>query len=300
MRIPRLRYLALLFLVIGLIKIISLDVFFLEGWVEEKGPETLDVMAFKSKIDIESWEPAAVRDPYWKDKDDLSPSLLEHRRDLWSQSTPEGTIGQDDTKEEGVFVVTGGLGNIGMALIKELLSRGIRVRCFDILPKAQVGDRLRRFDLPASSKLFEYVEGDIRNRDQVEALLKQVTMVEKGGDLFPSNSGEIPDAPILAKKDEEKNEEAAASQDNEKEHKNTLIVRGVFHLAGVSRKTECSKAPIFCESVNVGGTKNIIEAIKANAASPSLTPHREHPPWLVYVSSHEVCPRFYPFQSSRV
>lgn len=322
MRIPRLRFIGLFVLCVCVIKLISLDVFFWQrGWTEDgaNSYDAIEALAFKAKIiDYDNMleQPVIKVDPDWQEDregGDLSPFLLQHqrRRDLRPRML---RIGEEETmveegkgidEEEGVFVVTGGLGNIGMALIKELLSRGIRVRCFDILPKAKVADRLRRFDLPAYSKLFEYVEGDIRNREQVEALVRPVTIVEKysppaqqqgrdgarEGEANPIKEETVvsfdkADEPLELQKEVRDPEE-------KKERRINLIVRGVYHLAGIARKSECGKAPQFCESVNVGGTRVLIDAIKSMSIEkepslPSATHHREHLPWLVYVSSHEV------------
>lgn len=298
MRISRLKFLALVFLSIGLIKILSL-VYVLEGWVEDVNVDVWETAAFKSKIDYDGWGKRGLDNSVIEEeeREELNPVLLGHVEEYsennindWipSSSASNSIDKASKIEEEGVFVVTGGLGNVGMALIKELLSRGIRVRCFDILSKELVGDRLMRLtqglNLPS---LFEYVEGDIRNRSQVENLFKQVTISEKRQKDDSSTQQHLIEKTGTNKILKDPIQHIDNNQ-NEEERNVTLIVRGVFHLAGISRKTECIKAPNYCESINVDGTKNLLDSIIASSKAPSLTSHHECTPWLVYLSSHEV------------
>eukprot|EP00562_Extubocellulus_spinifer_P007367 CAMPEP_0178521146 /NCGR_PEP_ID=MMETSP0696-20121128/27789_1 /TAXON_ID=265572 /ORGANISM="Extubocellulus spinifer, Strain CCMP396" /LENGTH=1887 /DNA_ID=CAMNT_0020152065 /DNA_START=64 /DNA_END=5728 /DNA_ORIENTATION=+ len=71
-------------------------------------------------------------------------------------------------------------------------------------------------------------------------------------------------------------------------------VRGIVHLAAVSRVQDCHSNVTRCKEVNVEGTKNILKALwtmygKAAATSDSsVLPGRTPLPWLVFASSREV------------
>lgn len=71
-------------------------------------------------------------------------------------------------------------------------------------------------------------------------------------------------------------------------------IRGVIHLAAVSRVQDCHSNVTRCKEVNVEGTKNILRALwimygKAAATSDSsVLPGKTPLPWLVFASSREV------------
>jgi nucleoside-diphosphate-sugar epimerase len=71
-------------------------------------------------------------------------------------------------------------------------------------------------------------------------------------------------------------------------------IRGVVHLAAVSRVQECHSDPHRCEEVNVQGTKNILSALWSlyglgvGATNKFSAAGRPPLPWLIFASSREV------------
>jgi UDP-glucose 4-epimerase len=124
-------------------------------------------------------------------------------------------------------LVSGALGNIGAGTVEQLLSRGHRVRCFDIFNRS---NEKKAAGLPAGAEMFW---GDLRNpRDVFSAV--------EGMDV-------------------------------------------VIHLAFVVPKLsatgiDCEDEPDWAWEVNVGGTRNMLEAMKA----------WEHPPRIIFASSLHV------------
>lgn len=68
--------------------------------------------------------------------------------------------------------ITGGAGYVGTSLIPQLLNRGFSVRVFDNLMFG--GDQLIPF---FQSENFEFVKGDIRNPDEVEAAVSDCDVI---------------------------------------------------------------------------------------------------------------------------
>jgi nucleoside-diphosphate-sugar epimerase len=71
-------------------------------------------------------------------------------------------------------------------------------------------------------------------------------------------------------------------------------IRGVVHLAAVSRVQDCHLNMTWCKEVNVNATKNILKALwtlygqEAAAVDSSILPTPLLLPWLVFASSREV------------
>ncbi len=71
---------------------------------------------------------------------------------------------------------------------------------------------------------------------------------------------------------------------------NDINPDGIVHLAAVSRVIWCQENPELCNSVNLGGTKNILEAIS----------NMKEKPWFIFGSSREVYgnPKIFPVSES--
>jgi UDP-glucose 4-epimerase len=112
------------------------------------------------------------------------------------------------------ILVTGGFGNIGLAVVKECLQRGHSVSVFDVQnPRTE---RLARQYRPRQVKVML---GDLRQADDIAR--------------------------------------AVVGQD------------AVLHLAAILPPVSDAH-PELCETVNVGGTANLIAALRAIPASPAL------------------------------
>jgi dTDP-L-rhamnose 4-epimerase len=72
------------------------------------------------------------------------------------------------------ILITGGAGFIGRAVVREVLSRGHRVRVLDSMIEQVHGDRERPEDLPDEAEL---IRGDVRNGDVVAKALQGVDSV---------------------------------------------------------------------------------------------------------------------------
>jgi nucleoside-diphosphate-sugar epimerase len=73
----------------------------------------------------------------------------------------------------GWTLVTGGAGYVGSVLVDELLERGYRVRVLDSLLHGPVPSLLNVWSNPR----FEFIRGDVRDRDATRAALQGVTSV---------------------------------------------------------------------------------------------------------------------------
>lgn len=111
-------------------------------------------------------------------------------------------------------LVTGGFGNIGMAVVKECLQRGHTVSVFDV-PNKRTERLVRKY----RQRQVKVIFGDLRQAD----------------DIAP----------------------AVVGQD------------AVLHLAAILPPVSDAH-PELCKAVNVGGTANLIAALKATPASPAL------------------------------
>ena len=56
-------------------------------------------------------------------------------------------------------------------------------------------------------------------------------------------------------------------------------VKGIIHLAAVSRVITAQQEPLKCVSTNIGGTSNILESARTT---------ENEPPWVIFGSSREV------------
>lgn len=63
-------------------------------------------------------------------------------------------------------------------------------------------------------------------------------------------------------------------------------IRGIIHLAAVSRVQDCHHNVTRCEEVNVGGTKNILRAMYTLYSNSGAS--KSKLPWLIFASSREV------------
>jgi UDP-glucose 4-epimerase len=124
-------------------------------------------------------------------------------------------------------LLTGAFGNVGTSALIELLKQGHRVRCFDLVTKANEKAAGRIADRA------EVMWGDLRNPGDLAAAVQGQDVVIHLAFIIPK-----------------------------------LSVTGV----------ESEKRPDWARAINVGGTQNVIEAMKAQ-------PHR---PRLVFASSLHV------------
>ena len=75
--------------------------------------------------------------------------------------------------DSSVVLVTGGAGSIGSHLVDRLLEEGFRVRVVDNFFSGDQKNLAHHKD----NKLFEFVEGDIRDFDLVKRVIKGVDFV---------------------------------------------------------------------------------------------------------------------------
>mgnify|MGYP001100993147 CR=1 FL=1 len=133
----------------------------------------------------------------------------------------------------GIIVITGGMGNIGRALTRQLVAEGWRVRVLD-LPYMRYSEPLlhlpEAFSPPpmpstsTNSEGFQYFEGDVRNVTDLRKVL-------------------------------------LTSSDD--------VIAGVVHLGGFTQATKCELSPQLCSYVNLGGTRNILNILQETSfASP--------------------------------
>jgi nucleoside-diphosphate-sugar epimerase len=170
------------------------------------------------------------------------------------QNLSNATTQQHNRESKEIIVVTGGMGNIGHALVKRLVMDAAKtetqtkVRVMDIIRKMQ-HPLYHMFDaftppLDPNAIGFEYMYGDIRNISHIQQVLM------------------------------------SAARNGEED------VVGIVHLAAISQASRCRLTPQLCRDVNVGGTHNLLEVLT------ELTQRRLarglSPPWLIYVSSYEV------------
>ena len=131
----------------------------------------------------------------------------------------------------GIIVITGGMGNIGRALTRQLVAEGWRVRVLD-LPYLHHSEPLlhlpEAFSPPPNHSTstnyegFQYFEGDVRNVTHLRRLL---------------TSGDD-------------------------------VIAGVVHLGGFTQATKCELSPQLCSDVNLDGTRNILDILQERSLSP--------------------------------
>ena len=88
-------------------------------------------------------------------------------------------------------LVTGAAGDLGNAMARQLAEEGAHVALWDIVPRAEAADSLKR--VRAHDPAAEYAEVDVRDRDAVDIAIAALSRL----DIVCSNAGIVEAQPFL-------------------------------------------------------------------------------------------------------